>query len=154
MPTVYRMVIRPTRSETRGRFRVTVFAREGTYALSVPQASFSKLIYQIVKQRPLTIGFGRTNAISINFNIKGIRPLGKTARREVTYTPLRKYKPKPKKDKKKTTETKPAAEAQKQEVPRILEYTSAVQFEPARRNKEKGGKTKTGKNKKAAATAA
>jgi hypothetical protein len=148
------MIIRPTRSETRGRFRVTAFAREGTYALLVPQASFGKLMYRIVKQRPLTIDFGRTNTISINFNIKGIRPLGRTARREVTYTPLRKYKPKPKKDKKKTTGTKPATETQKQEVPRILEYTSAVQPEPAplaRRNKEKGGKTKTGKNKKATA---
>jgi hypothetical protein len=154
MPTVYRMVIKPTRSETRGRFRVTLFAKEGTYALSVPQMSFSKLIYRIVKQRPLTINFGRTTAMSLNLNIKGIKPLGKTARKEITYTPLRLNK-----KKKKTTKTKNTTETQtKTQPPKIPEVTPPV-FDKkldadttatsTDRNKGKGGKTKTGKNRKA-----
>jgi hypothetical protein len=145
MPTVYRMVIRPTRSETRGRFRVTLIAKEGTYALSVPQTSFSKLIYQIVKQRPLTINFGHTTALPLNLNIKGIKPLGKTARKEITYTPLRLNK-----KKKKTTKTKTTTETQTQKPPKTPEVSLGTAASTGR-NKRKGGKTKTGKNRKAIA---
>jgi len=158
MPTVYRMVIKPTRSETRGRFRVTLFAKEGTYALSVPQMSFSKLIYRIVKQRPLTINFGRTTAMSLNLNIKGIKPLGKTARKEITYTPLRLNKKKKKTTKtKNTTETQTTETQTKTQPPKIPEVTPVFDKEldadttatSTDRNKGKGGKTKTGKNRKA-----
>jgi len=155
MPTVYRMVIRPTRSETRGRFRVTLIAKEGTYALSVPQTSFSKLIYQIVKQRPLTMNFGHTTALPLNLNIKGIKPLGKTARKEITYTPLR-----PNRKKKKTAKTKTTTETQTQKPPKIPEVSSGTFDNDLKtdttaastgRNKREGGKTKTGKNRKAIA---
>ena len=144
MPTVYRIAIRTTRSENRGRFKVTLFAREGTYALSVPQSVFGKFMYQLAKKKPIIIDFGRRNAVSVDVNFKGIRPLGKTARGLLTYTPLKPSKGE-KKEKKNVTTTAPAKETA---TPKIEEVTSALASalpaEPKRSRRKK----------KAAATAA
>jgi len=145
MPNVYQIAIRTTRGKERGRYKVTLTAKEGTYALSVPQTVFGKFMYQIVKQKPLTIELGRKNPISVNINFKGIRPLGKTARKVLKYTPLR--PPRPKNE---TPATAPP--------PKIPEITSAVfgsskQAKEDRKNTRKNANTKGGK-KRAAATAA
>jgi len=146
MPNVYKIAIRTTRGKERGRYKVTLTAKDGTYALSVPQTVLGKFMYQIVKQKPLTIEFGRKNPISVNINFKGIRPLGKTARNVLKYTPLR--PPRPKKDK--TPDTAPP--------PQIPEITSAVfgsskQAKEDRKNTRKNTNTKGGK-RRALATAA
>ncbi len=139
MPTVYRIALRTTSNKDRGKFRATLTAKEGTYALSVPQSVLGRLMYQIAKQRPLVIDLGRRSAVQVDLNIKGIRPVGKTARKVLTYKPL--SKPRPRK-KKKETQAPP---------PKIDEVTSAVFTETATAG---GGGKKRSRNKKAVATAA
>jgi len=134
MPTVYRMTIRTTRSEQRGRYKVTLDAKEGTYALSVPQTVFGKLMYKVIKKKePLILDFGRKNAINLDINLKGIRPLGKTARSSLKYIPLRTRPKKPKKEKtrktkKESTETTATTTTTTTTtpVPKIPEITSAT----------------------------
>jgi len=163
MPTVYRIVIRATRGEQRGKYRVMLFAKEGAYSLSVPRTVLGKLLYKIVKQRPLTIQFGRgKNALQLkaeDLNLKGIRPIGKTASQVVKYVPLRLIPPEAKEKRRKkknetattpqTTETTP--------TPKILEVTSAVfpSSESAKEGTEKGTAKsgRKGGKKKAVATA-
>jgi hypothetical protein len=141
MPTVYRIDVKTTRGESRGRYKVTLTAKEGTYVLSVPQTVLGKLLYQVVRKKPLTIEFGRRNPVPVDIKFKGIRPLGKTARREITYTPLR--PPRPKKEKKE--ESAPL-------VPKIEEVTSAItQTTSTAQNRRNN---KRDKQKQAVATAA
>jgi len=166
MPTVYRIEIRTTRGEQRGKYRVMLFAKEGTYSLSVPRTVLGKLLYKIVKQRPLTIQFGRgKNALQLkaeDLNLKGIRPMGKTASQVVKYVPLRPTPPGSKKEKTDTTQKdKETTPAQAAPPPKIPEVTSAVfpASEPAKEGTKKDAKKGTGKSrrkggKKAAATAA
>jgi len=156
MPNVYQIAIRTTRGKERGRYKVTLTAKEGTYALSVPQTVFGKFMYQIVKQKPLTIEFGRKNPISVNINFKGIRPLGKTARKVLKYTPLR--PPRPKDETPATTPPQKSKEKPTTPLPKIPEITSAVfegseQAKGGRKGTKKNTDTKGGK-KRAVATAA
>ena len=135
MPTVYRMAIRTTRGEHRGRYKVTLTAKEGEYALSVPQTVFGKLMYKVIRKKgPLTLNFGRRNAVTLNIDLKGIRPLGKTARKSLTYTPLR-IRPKKEKTSKETEKPaeKPAAQTP---PPKIEEITSATFSTQAEQNKQ------------------
>ena len=119
------MAIRTTRGEHRGRYKVTLTAKEGEYVLSVPQTVFGKLMYKVIRKKgPLTLNFGRRNAVTLNIDLKGIRPLGKTARKSLTYTPLR-IRPKKEKTSKETEKPaeKPAAQTP---PPKIEEITSAT----------------------------
>jgi hypothetical protein len=161
MPTVYRIGVKTTRGEKRGKFRVTLTAKEGTYALSVPQTVFGKLMYKIVKQKPLTIDFGRKGAVQLkaeDLNIKGIKPIGKTASQVVKYVPIRPTPPhlKEKRRKKKTAQT------QTTPPPTIPEITSAVfsasvSAEESTKKSAKKGAARSGRKggkKKATAIAA
>jgi len=134
MPTVYRMAIRTTRGEHRGRYKVTLTAKEGEYVLSVPQTVFGKLMYQVIRKKgPLTLNFGRRNAVTLNIDLKGIRPLGKTARKSLTYTPLR-IRPKKEKTSKETEKPaeKPAAQTPPPKIEEITkEETSKEAEKPA-----------------------
>ncbi len=150
MPTVYRIAVRATRGEKRGKFRVMLTAKEGTYALSVPQTVFGKLMYQIVKKKPLTINFGRgKNALQLkdeDINLKGIRPLGKTARKAITYTPLRPPRPK-KKEKEETPAPVPKTPEVASPPPEITSAlfaeTEKTKTTPAKSNRKNNKKKQT-----------
>jgi len=102
----------------------------------VPQTVFGKLLYRVVKQKPLTIDFGRKNALQLktgDLNLKGIKPVGKTSSKLVTYTPIRR------RPKKENEEEKKETAATASPVPKIAEVTSAL-FDTATTKKDKGKK--------------
>ncbi len=103
MPAVKRIRVKGLR----GRFRVTLYAREGTYALSVPKSRLGHLLLPVARAHPFEVRL--RSAVQVDAP-KGVRPVGKTARKTFTYTPLR-----PKK--RRATATA---------IPKIEEVTSAV----------------------------
>jgi hypothetical protein len=143
MPRAYRIAVRTTRGENRGRYKVTLTAKEGTYALSIPQTVFGKFMYQIVKKKPLTIDF--KSAVPVEINFKGIRPLGKTARKSLKYVPLR---PRPPKENEKEQKNKKNVSAT---VPQMSEITSAL-FDDANAGAKSTKKTKKNANAGAKST--
>jgi hypothetical protein len=150
------MAIRTTRGEHRGRYKVTLTAKEGEYVLSVPQTVFGKLMYQVIRKKgPLTLNFGRRNAVTLNINLKGIRPLGKTARKSLTYTPLR---IRPKKEETSKEAEKPAVQTPPPKIEEITSATFSTQAEQSAKTPRRGGRSKNttttkkgGKTKKAVA---
>jgi hypothetical protein len=133
------MAIRTTRGEHRGRYKVTLTAKEGEYVLSVPQTVFGKLMYQVIREKgPLTLNFGRKNAVTLNINLKGIRPLGKTARRSLTYSPLR---IRPKKEETSKEAEKPAAQTPPPKIEEITSATFTQAANPETANPEQSTKT-------------
>ena len=110
----------------RGRFRVTLYAKEGTYALSVPKSRLGHLLLPVARAHPFEVRLKSAVAVDVP---RGVKPVGKAARKSLQYTPLRSRK-----------RSTPAP------TPKIEEVTSALTFalpaEPKR------------KRKKAAATAA
>jgi hypothetical protein len=113
MPAVKRLRVKGLR----GRFRVTLYAKEGTYALSVPKSRLGYLLLPVAKAHPFEVRL--KSAVQVDVP-RGVKPVGKTARRSLTYTPLRPRKRK---------QAAPPA-------PRIDEVTSAV-AKPARRTKKR-----------------
>jgi len=110
----------------RGRFRVTLYAREGTYALSVPKSRLGHLLLPIARAHPFEVRLKSAVAVDVP---RGVKPVGKAARKSLKYTPLR-----------------PRKRSTPVPTPKIEEVTSALASalpaEPKR------------KRKKAAATAA
>ena len=115
MPAVRRLRVKGLR----GRFRVTLYAKEGTYALSVPKSRLGHLLLPVVRAHPFEVRL--KSAVQVDVP-RGVKPVGKAARRSLTYTPLR-----------------PRKRKQAAPAPRIDEVTSAVAdaATPAKRSKKK-----------------
>ncbi len=114
MPSVRRVRVKGLR----GKFRVTLYAKEGTYALSVPKSRLGHLLLPVARAHPFEVRL--KSAVQVDVP-RGVKPVGKAARKALTYTPLRPRR-------KKQT----AAPA-----PKIEEVTSAVPAATARRSKKK-----------------
>ena len=125
MPTVRRIRVKGLKS----RFRVTLYAKEGTYALSVPKTRLGYLLLPIATAHPLEVRL--RPPVSVNIP-RGVRPVGKAARKSLTYTPLR---PRKKEGTATTEESAPAP------APKIEEVTSALASaqpaEPKRKRRKK-----------------
>jgi hypothetical protein len=114
MPAVRRIRVKGLK----GKFRVTLYAREGTYALSVPKSRLGYLLLPVARAHPFEVRLKSPVSVDIP---RGVKPVGKAARKSLTYTPLRPRK-------KKQTAT----------APRIEEVTSAIHTAaPARRSRRK-----------------
>jgi hypothetical protein len=129
MPAVKRIRIKGLKS----RFRVTLYGKEGTYALSAPKTRLGYLLLPVARAHPLEVRL--KSAVQVDIP-KGVRPVGKATRRSLTYVPLR-----PRRNQSTKKQAKTAS------VPKIEEVTSAV-FAPATTKKKRGRK------KQATATAA
>jgi hypothetical protein len=70
----------------KGRYRVTLYAREGTYALSVPKSRLGHLLLPIARAHPFEIRLKSPAPVDVP---RGVKPVGKAARKTLTYTPLR-----------------------------------------------------------------
>jgi len=127
MPTVRRIRVKGLK----GKYRVTLYGREGTYALSVPKSRLGYLLLPVARAHPFEVRLKSPVSVEIP---RGVKPVGKAARKSLTYTPLRKTRS----SKRKTAP-----------VPKIEEVTSAVP--PPAPAKKKGTKKGT---RKAVATAA
>jgi len=157
MLSVYRVTIKTTRGEQRGKYKVILTAKEGMYSFTVPQTVFGKLLYRVVKQKPLTIDFGRKNALQLktgDLNLKGIKPVGKTSSKLVTYTPIRR---RPKKETAATASPVPTIG----DVPASLSTATTKKDKDKKKDKEiakredKGKKNREkNRGKQAVATAA
>jgi hypothetical protein len=122
MPRIKRIRVKGLRS----RFRVTLYSQEGTYVLSVPKSRLGYLLLPVARAHPFEVRL--KSAVSVDVP-RGVKPVGKTARKSLTYTPLRLRKT--------------HAETQKNmPAPKIEEVTSAVSAAPARKSGRKGGKKK------------
>jgi hypothetical protein len=128
MPAVKRVRVKGLR----GRFRVTLYSRDGTYALSVPKSRLGHLLLPIARAHPFEVRLKSPVSVDVP---KGVRPVGKAARKSLTYTPLR-----PRKRRATTHET--AAP-----TPKIEEVTSAIPVATTAKQ------TRRGKNKKKQAAA-
>ena len=113
MPAVRRLRVKGLR----GRFRVTLYAKEGTYALSVPKSRLGHLLLPVARAHPFEVRL--KSAVQVDVP-RGVKPVGKAARKSLTYTPLR-----------------PRKREQAAPAPRIDEITSAVAATPAKRSKKK-----------------
>jgi hypothetical protein len=82
MPAVRRVRVKGLRS----MFRVTLYAKEGTYALSVPKSRLGHLLLPIARAQPFEVRL--RSAVQVDVP-RGVKPVGKAARRSLTYTPLR-----------------------------------------------------------------
>jgi len=82
MPTVRRVRIRGLK----GRYRVTLYAKEGTYALSVPKSRLGHLLLPVAKAHPFEIRLKSPVSVDVP---RGVKPIGKAARKTFTYMPLR-----------------------------------------------------------------
>jgi hypothetical protein len=128
MPRVKRIRVKGLRS----RFRVTLYSQEGTYALSVPKSRLGYLLLPVARAHPFEVRL--KSAVSVDVP-KGVKPVGKAARKSLTYTPL-----KPRKEK--NQENTPTTAQESTPVPKIEEVTSAVSAASARKSRRKGGKKK------------
>jgi hypothetical protein len=124
MPTVKRVRIKGLKS----RYRVTLYAREGTYALLVPKSRLGYLLLPVARAHPFEVRL--KSAVSVDIP-RGVRPVGKVARKSLEYTPLRPRK-----------RSAPAP------APKIEEVTSALA------NALPAEPKRSRRNKKAVATAA
>jgi hypothetical protein len=122
MPRVKRIRVKGLRS----KFRVTLYGQEGTYALSVPKSKLGHLLLPVARAHPFEVRL--KSAVSVDVP-RGVKPVGKAARKSLTYTPLRPRK-------------KHAATHGNTPVPKIEEVTSAVSVAPARKSRKKGEKKK------------
>jgi len=107
----------------KGRYRVTLYAKEGTYALSVPKSRLGYLLLPIARAHPFEVRLKTPVSVDIP---RGVKPVGKASREAFAYTPLRPRK-------------KAAAP-----VPKIEEVTSAVlskQTAPKRSRRRKAAAT-------------
>ena len=100
----------------RSTFRVTLYGREGTYALSVPKSRLGHLLLPIARAHPFEVRLRSAEQVDVP---RGVKPVGKAARKSLTYTPL-----KPRKRRAEPT-------------PKIEEVTSAVLATPARKSRKK-----------------
>jgi hypothetical protein len=82
MPTVRRIRVKGLK----GKFRVTLYAKEGTYALSVPKSRLGHLLLPVARAHPFEVRLKSPVSVDVP---RGVRPVGKAARRSLTYTPLR-----------------------------------------------------------------
>ena len=104
MPTVTKVRIRGLKN----RYRVTLYAKEGSYALSVPNSRLGQLLLPIARQRPIT--FDVKPPVALSELPRGVKPVRKSAKKEFTYVPLSKKTKKDKSEQKSTeTEQKPTA---------------------------------------------
>jgi hypothetical protein len=85
MPTVKRVRIKGLKN----RYRVTLYAREGTYALSVPKSRLGYLLLPVARAHPFEVRLKSAVPVDIP---RGVRPVGKAARKSLEYTPLRSRK--------------------------------------------------------------
>ena len=102
MPTVTKVRVRGLKS----KYRVTLYAREGSYALSVPNSRLGQLLLPIARQHPITINV--KPPVTLSELPRGVKPVRKTAPKTFTYVPLSKRKKKSK-SKKGKSEQKHAA---------------------------------------------
>ena len=135
MPTVRRVWVKGLK----GRYRVTLYAREGTYALSVPKSRLGHLLLPVARAHPFEIRLKPPMSVDVP---RGVKPVGKAARKSLTYTPLR-IRPKKEKTSKETEKPaeKPAAQTP---PPKIEEITSATftQAEQSTKTPKRGGRSK------------
>jgi hypothetical protein len=117
MPTVRRIRVKGLK----GRFRVTLYAKEGTYALSVPKSRLGHLLLPVARAHPFEVRLKSAVAVDVP---RGVRPVGKAARKSLKYTPLR--------PRKKST---PAPAPKIEEVTSAL--ASALPAEPKRSRRKK-----------------
>ena len=121
MPTVRRIRVKGLKNG----FRVTLYAKEGTYALSVPKSRLGHLLLPVARAHPFEVRL--KSAVSVDVP-RGVKPVGKAARKAFTYRPRKR---------KETVENveKPAA------TPKIEEVTSALasslSAEPKRSRRKK-----------------
>ena len=113
MVTVRRIRIKGFKS----RFRVTLYGKEGTYALLASKYRLGELLLQIARAQPIEVRLKTPVAVNIP---RGVKPVGKAARKAFTYTPL-----KPRK-KEETAAQPQTATAPQTSPPRIEEVTSAL----------------------------
>ncbi len=83
MPTVTQVRIRGLKNN----YRVTLYAKEGTYTLSVPNTRLGQLLLPVARQNPITVRVKPPVAVSAL--PRGVKPVGKAAPKVFTYTPLR-----------------------------------------------------------------
>ena len=110
----------------KGRYRVTLYAKEGTYALSVPKSRLGHLLLPVARAHPFEIRLKSPVSVDVP---RGVKPIGKAARKTFTYTPLRPRKLRPRRK-------KAAAPA-----PKIEEVTSGLaipaETAPKKRSRKK-----------------
>jgi len=70
----------------KGKYRVTLYAKEGTYALSVPKSRLGHLLLPIARAHPFEVRLKSPVPVDVP---RGVKPVGKAARKALTYTPLR-----------------------------------------------------------------
>jgi len=104
---------------------VTLYAREGAYALSVPKSRLGHLLLPVARAHPFEVRL--KSAVSVDVP-RGVKPVGKAARKSLTYTPLR-----PRRKKAATRAHAPA--------PKIEEVTSALPAEPKKSRRRKAAAT-------------
>jgi hypothetical protein len=122
----------------KGRYRVTLVAREGMFALSVPKSRLGTLLMPLASGN--TFKVAAKTPVAIDTSLRGVKPVRKAARKVFTYTPLRKT------TRKKTKKNAPPPVPNHMEVTSGLARTSTPTKRKYSRNK--------GRNKKAVATAA
>jgi len=127
----------------KGRYRVTLYAKEGTYALSVPKSRLGYLLLPVARVHPFEIRLKPPVSVDVP---RGVKPVGKAARKTFTYTPLR---IRPKKEETSKEAEKPAEKSAAQTPPpKIEEITSATFSMQAEQNKQstktpkRGGRSK------------
>ena len=109
----------------RGRFRVTLYAKEGTYALSVPKSRLGHLLLPVARAHPFEVRLKSAVPVDVP---RGVRPVGKAARKSLKYTPLRPRK-----------RSTPASAPKIEEVTSAL--ASALPAEPKRSRRKKAAAT-------------
>jgi len=121
MPTVRRIRVKGLK----GRFRVTLYAKEGTYALSVPKSRLGHLLLPVARAHPFEVRLKSAVPVDVP---RGVRPVGKAARKSFKYTPLRPRK-----------RSTPASAPKIEEVTSAL--ASALPAEPKRSRRKKAAAT-------------
>jgi hypothetical protein len=104
----------------KGKYRVTLVAREGMFALSVPKSRLGALLLPLASGNTFKVE-AKNGPVAINTNLKGIKPVRKAARKTFTYVPLR-----PRKTTKKKTSTTQKKSTAPLPVSKIEEVTSGL----------------------------
>jgi len=94
MPTVTKLRIRGLKS----RHKVTLYAREGTYALSVPNSRLGWLLLPFTRQNPIMVKV--KPPVELKELPRGVKPVRKTAPKMFTYVRLTKKRVKSRSKKK------------------------------------------------------
>ena len=94
MPTLTQVRLKGLKSN----YRVTLYTKEGTYALSVPRPRLGDLLLPVARQNPIVVKV--KPPVLLPGIPKGVKPIGKAAPKVFKYVPVSKRKKGSKKDKK------------------------------------------------------